>query len=178
MRYLLLLTLAIVGCAPHSHLNAPSLSGALSQNKQIKSHVSKAHDDINTALKDAAVIAKPSLKFTLMDADGQLTLANAVIDTQAAELNTKQKQIDDVTSAGNRAIDAVNHFLVIHGRDIKWIIIAFGLGLPFYLSGPLIRDSYLPLQVIPPVIAGVITFIFGWLLFGGAVGLASVFGWL
>lgn len=178
MKYLLILAFALVGCAPHAHLLAPSLSGALAQNKQIKSNIGKAHEDINTALKDAAVISKPSLKFTLMDADGQLTQADAVIDQQRSELNTKQKQIEDVTDLGNKAIDAVNHFLVIHGRDIKWIIISFGIGLPFYLAGPLIRDSYLPLQVVPPVVAGVATFVIGWLIFGGLVGLASIFGWL
>lgn len=165
----------LTGCA-HGPLVSPSLSSAMKSNVAIRANVTKARSDINSVLKDNAIIARPDLTLTLQDADGQLVAANATIGQQASELTDKQKEIDTVTAQGNAAIAAKNAMEPKHKRDLTALFILFALGALFYFLGPVICAAYPPLALIPSVFEGTASALAGGLLVSGIIGLLVLFG--
>lgn len=180
---LLFAMLALAGCAHSSHIETPSLSGAVDQNKQIDSHVKAAQKSVNTVLKDHAMELSAPALLQLKDAQGNLTEAGLVIAAQADQLKTKQVEVDKAVEQGNKAIGERDNAIKAkdamepkHKRDLIAMAVLFILGSGLALAGPLIREGYLPLQIIPPAVAGLAASIAGGIVLAGLVGLMALFG--
>lgn len=169
--------LSLSGCAP-SVIQRPDLGSVLNSNSAIKKNVSAAQGEINTVLKDNAIIARPDLTMDLVDASSQLVAAQDTIGQQQADIVAKQQQVDAVVKQGNDAIAAKNAMEPKHKRDIQALVAAWILCSLACILGPLIFKAYPALILFPTSLEAVVCSIAAFLICSGIAGLLIAFGFL
>lgn len=174
---ILAIALALCSCAP-SVIKVPDLGTAIASNGAIKKNVATAQQDINTVLKDNAIIARPDLVMKLKDASGQLITAQTTIDQQKQGLGVLKNQIATVVAQGNEAIAAKNAMEPKHKRDIQALVVAWILCSLACILGPLIFKAYPVLVFFPTSLEAVVCSIAAFLICSGTAGLLVAFGFL
>lgn len=166
----------LTGCFPDGPLKTPDVSAAIASGAKTKEHVTAAKTDINQVLKDNAIIARPDLEAKLRDAEDNLTVANATIDSQSQDLEIRQKEIDKVTEEGNAAIAAKDAMEPKHKRDIQALVYVWVLCSLACILGPLIFKAYPALVFFPTSLEAVVCSFAAFCLCSGVVALLLVFG--
>lgn len=167
----------MIGCV-HGPLTSPSLAGVQRQSASIKQNITKAQTDISAALKENASLVKPDMTLTLAldDAQTQLVSAQGTITQQAADLDTKQKQIDQVTAQGNSAIASLAAQAPKHKRDIEALVGAWVVASLACILGPLLLKAYPALIFFPDFLESTVCSMAAFLICSGIAGLLILFG--
>lgn len=172
-----LISAVMIGCA-HGPLSSPSLAADQTQNASIGKNISTAQNDVSEALKENASLAKPDMTLTLEldDAQTQLVSAQGTITQQAADLDTKQKQIDQVTAQGNSAIAELAAEAPKHKRDVEALVGAWIVASLACILGPLVLKAYPALIFFPDFLESTVCSLAAFLICSGVAGMLILFG--
>ena len=176
---LILVACLLTACATAQHTkpsNFQPLTGALSSaQKSTKQGEAIAKSIAATGTKAGSPEAS-SLLLTFQDTEAKQAEEEMLIKT----LSTEDQQKTDLA---NKNADLVLGYQAQlraeeprKKRDYTAMYLLFWVGFACCMLGPLVRESYAPLQVVPPVLLSVLVGFVASIILSGIAGLLILFG--